>query len=76
MKWNDPGRDAYLQMRERATQNERAFQGQNAPKERKPWRDRAYGRLKGKVTVQAMNIIIGVVIALIALVVIIGVVSQ
>ena len=29
MKWNDPGRDAYLQMRERATQNERAFQGQN-----------------------------------------------
>ena len=75
MKWNDPGRDAYLQMRERATQNERAFQGQNAPKERKPWRDRAYGRLKGKVTVQAMNIIIGATIALIVLVVIIGIVS-
>ena len=69
MKWNDPGRDAYLQMRERATQNERAFQGQNAPKERKPWRDRLYGGLKGKVTV------IGATIALIVLVVIIGVVS-
>ena len=59
MKWNDPGRDAYLQMRERATQNERAFQGQNAPKERKPWRDRLYGGLKGKVTVKTMDVIIG-----------------
>ena len=27
MKWNDPGRDAYLQMQERATQNEKAFHG-------------------------------------------------
>ena len=75
MKWNDPGRDAYLQMRERATQNERAFQGQNAPKERKPWRDRTYGRLKGKVTVKTMDVIIGATIALIVLVVIIGIVS-
>lgn len=75
MKWNDPGRDAYLQMRERATQNERAFQGRNAPKERKPWRDRLYGGLKGKVTVKTMDVIIGATIALIVLVVIIGIVS-
>ena len=75
MKWNDPGRDAYLQMRERATQNERAFQGQTAPKERKPWRDRLYGGLKGKVTVKTMDVIIGATIALIVLVVIIGIVS-
>ena len=75
MKWNDPGRDAYLQMRERATQNERAFQGQNAPKERKPWRDRLYGGLKGKVTVKTRDVIIGATIALIVLVVIIGIVS-
>ena len=75
MKWNDPGRDAYLQMRERATQNERAFQGQNAPKEHKPWRDRLYGGLKGKVTVKTMDVIIGATIALIVLVVIIGIVS-
>ena len=75
MKWNDPGRDAYLQMRERATQNERAFQGQNAPKERKPWRDRLYGGLKGKVTAKTMDVIIGATIALIVLVVIIGIVS-
>ena len=38
MKWNDPGRDAYLQMQERATQNEKAFHGQGGGKERKPWR--------------------------------------
>lgn len=75
MKWNDPSRNSYLEMEEAASRNEKAFQGKDA-QERKPWRDRAYGRLKGKVTVQAMNIIIGVVIALIALVVIIGVVSQ
>ena len=74
MKWNDPGRDAYLQMRERATQNERAFQGKG-PSERKPWRDRTYGRLKGKVTVKTMDIIIGVTVVLIVAVVIIGVVT-
>lgn len=75
MKWNDPGRNSYLEMQEAANRSEKAFQGKGA-QERKPWRDRAYGRLKGKVTVQAMNITIGVVIALIVLVVIIGVVSQ
>ena len=61
MKWNDPGRDAYLQMQERANQNEKAFQGQGSAKERKPWRDRFYGRLKGKVTVKTMDVIIGIV---------------
>ncbi len=75
MKWNDPGRDAYLQMQERATQNEKAFHGQGGGKERKPWRDRLYGGLKGKVTVKTMDVIIGATIALIVLVVIIGIVS-
>ena len=75
MKWNDPGRDAYLQMQERANQNEKAFQGQGSAKERKPWRDRLYGGLKGKVTVKTMDVIIGATIALIVLVVIIGIVS-
>ena len=75
MKWNDPGRDAYLQMRERASRNERASQGPGKPAERKPWRERVYGGLKGKVTVRTMDVIIGVTIALIALVVIIGIVT-
>lgn len=74
MKWNDPNRDAYLKMEEAASQNEKAFQGKG-PSERKPWRDRTYGRLKGKVTVKTMNIIIGVTVVLIVAVVIIGVVT-
>ena len=76
MKWNDPGRDAYLKMQEAASRNEKASQGPGKPAERKPWRERVYGGLKGKVTVQAMNVIIGVVVALIVLVVIIGVATQ
>ena len=75
MKWNDPGRDAYLKMQEAASRNEKASQGPGKPAERKPWRERVYGGLKGKVTVRTMDVIIGVTIALIALVVIIGIVS-
>ncbi len=75
MKWNDPGRDAYLKMQEAASRNERASQGPGKPAERKPWRERVYGGLKGKVTVRTMDVIIGVTIALIALVVIIGIVT-
>ena len=75
MKWNDPGRDAYLKMQEAASRNERASQGPDKPAERKPWRERVYGGLKGKVTVRTMDVIIGVTIALIALVVIIGIVT-
>ena len=75
MKWNDPGRDAYLKMQEAASRNEKASQGPGKPAERKPWRERVYGGLKGKVTVRTMDVIIGVTIALIALVVIIGIVT-
>ena len=75
MKWNDPGRDAYLKMQEAASRNERASQGPGKPAEHKPWRERVYGGLKGKVTVRTMDVIIGVTIALIALVVIIGIVT-
>ena len=75
MKWNDPGRVAYLKMQEAASRNERASQGPGKPAERKPWRERVYGGLKGKVTVRTMDVIIGVTIALIALVVIIGIVT-
>ena len=75
MKWNDPGRDAYLKMQEAASRNEKASQGPGKPAERKPWRERVYGGLKGKVTVKTMDIIIGVTVVLIVAVVIIGVVT-
>ena len=75
MKWNDPGRDAFLKMEEAASEQKRAFQGKSGAEERKPWRDRLSGGLKGKMTVRTMDIIIGATIALIVLVIIIGVVS-
>ena len=69
MKWHDPVRDNQLRLQEEAKQR-----GGDGPREpRKPWRDRAYGGLKGKLSVGAMDVIIWSIVALIAAVVIVGI---
>ena len=73
MKWNDPDRDAFLRMQETAERQQKAAAGRA---QRKPWRERAYGGLKGWLTVKAMDAIIAGIIALIVLAVIVGIAIQ
>ena len=69
MKWHDPVRDGQLKLQEEAKKR-----GGDGPKEvRRPWRDRAYGGLKGKISVRTMDVVIWSIVALIAAAVIVGI---
>jgi hypothetical protein len=72
MKWQDPIRSDQFRLEEEARKR-----GDAAKKEpRKPWRDSAYGGLKGRISVRTMDVIIWSIVALIVAAVIIGIVIR
>ena len=70
MKWNDPVRDNQLTLQEEARKRgDKARRGG-------PWRDSAYGGLRGRLSVRAMDIIIWSIVGVIVLAVVVGVILQ
>jgi hypothetical protein len=69
MKWHDPVRENQFKLEEEAKKR-----GGDGPKEpRKPWRESAYGGLKGKISVRAMDAVIWSIVALIVAAVVVGI---